>query len=159
MDGEAGDQSRRVRAQFEAWLTIHGVMLSLRSIWHEAGAPLGQARALCAPDPSGLKSLRMTTGFGGLFKLSHCQTAASREAAGECSPGRKPWVHKRVNDIALKRRKKRRLSVPPRPPGRGRPRLRGPQSYASAITSISTSTSLGRRATSTVDRAGGATLK
>ena len=31
--------------------------------------------------------------------------------------------------------------------------------YSSAITSISTSTSLGRRATSTVERAGGAELK
>jgi len=51
-----------VVSEFQVWLTIQGVMLSSRSIWREARARLGQARALCTPDPSGLKSLWMTPG-------------------------------------------------------------------------------------------------
>ena len=39
---------------------VGGVTLSLRSIWHEQRARLGQARVPCTPDPSGLKPLRMT---------------------------------------------------------------------------------------------------
>jgi hypothetical protein len=48
-----------VVAQFEKSLVRTGVMLSLRSILREAHRHWPQLHR-CAPDPSGLKSLRMT---------------------------------------------------------------------------------------------------
>ena len=53
-------------------------MLSLRSIWREAGVRLAQPQAWRVSGPSGLKFLRIPPGFGGLFKLeSGCDREVS----------------------------------------------------------------------------------
>src|SRR5690349_6689373 len=47
-------------AEFASFSGSEGVMLSLRSIWRGAHRKESRQLRSCAPDPSGLKSLRMT---------------------------------------------------------------------------------------------------